>query len=137
MRPDGEPIYYEVSFLVGLPLEYEDIEWWTTLRHVIVHVRKHDAWVSWESEPDPVMEVDWQTRIALLAINKPWDAVWEYVDPGITRVLHPDRDEDPPEPESDDDDDIFDRERNATPVLGGVGIQGMAQAPRPRRRNLP
>lgn len=108
--PDPHPSeYYPVRFALGFPMTMTDVEWWTSLRHVVVNFRSDQAWVSWESEPDPIMETEWATRIARLAISRPWAAAWEYVDWQTKQLFEPLWREGPVpvEPVEDDDDDDF------------------------------
>lgn len=127
---------YLVRFALGLPLDMDEMQYWTSTRWIEVHARAREAWVAWVSEPDPVVEMDWATRIARICWTKPWQAVWEYADldwrtlQWLDRLIKDDEKEEMsedgwhymPEREEDDDDDQGDAEG----VLAGLRSARMA-----------
>lgn len=78
---------YLVRFALGMPVDLDEVTYWTSLRWIEVHARAREAWISWISDVDLVTDADWNTRVGRLCFDKPWAAAWEYVDWDIKRKL--------------------------------------------------
>lgn len=115
---------YLVRFALGLPLDMDEMQYWTSTRWIEVHARAREAWVSWVSDPDPVVEMDWATRITRTCWTQPWLAAWDSADLDwrTMRWLERLMNNEPEDEEKDDDDDHGDAEG----VLAGLGPARMA-----------
>lgn len=80
---DVDDPFLIINFALGFPYCMSDVEDWVSLRHVVVDFDEDEVWISWEAEPDPVMEMEYATRIARLALARPWEAIWSCVDPKV------------------------------------------------------